>query len=91
MLFLRSTDFLRLSGETGRASRPCSRKALVSDSAQLRQIAQERRTVQGIGRFLLMSIDPLTGVIVVSLVVALLCHLWPPPPDDHNGPGETAP
>jgi hypothetical protein len=38
-----------------------------------------------------MSIDPLTGVIAVSLVVALLCHLWPPPPDDHNGPGETAP
>jgi hypothetical protein len=38
-----------------------------------------------------MNIDALTGVIVVSLVVALLCHLWPPPPDDNNGPGETAP
>jgi hypothetical protein len=38
-----------------------------------------------------MSIDPLTGVIAVSLAVALLCHLWPPPPDDNNGPGETAP
>jgi hypothetical protein len=37
-----------------------------------------------------MSIDPLTGVIAVSVVVLLLCHLWPPP-DDHTGPGENAP
>jgi hypothetical protein len=37
-----------------------------------------------------MSIDPLTGVIAVSVVVALLCHLWPPP-DDHTGSGENAP
>jgi hypothetical protein len=38
-----------------------------------------------------MSIDPMTGVIAVSLVAALLLYLWPPPPDDHAGPGETAP
>jgi hypothetical protein len=38
-----------------------------------------------------MTIDPMTGVIAVSLVVALLFYLWPPPPDDHAGPGETAP
>jgi hypothetical protein len=37
-----------------------------------------------------MSIDPLTGVIAASVVVALLCHLWPPP-DDHTGAGENAP
>jgi hypothetical protein len=61
------------------------------DSRNLRQIAGERRTRYGIARFTPMSIDPLTGVIAVSLMVALLCHLWPPPPDDHNGPGETAP
>jgi hypothetical protein len=45
----------------------------------------------GIGRFPWMTIDPMTGVIAVSLVVALLFYLWPPPPDDHAGPGETAP
>ncbi len=56
-----------------------------------RQTVREHRTLQGIARFLVMSIDPLTGVIALSLVVALLCHLWPRPPDDHNGPGETAP
>jgi len=41
-----------------------------------------------------MNIDPLTGVIAVSLVVmmaALLCYS-PPPPDVHNiGPGGDAP
>jgi hypothetical protein len=37
-----------------------------------------------------MTIDPMTGVIAVSLV-ALVFYLWPPPPDDHAGPGETAP
>jgi hypothetical protein len=57
----------------------------------LRHIDGERRTAGTVARFFLMSIDPMTGVIAVSLVVALLCHLWPPPPDDHNGPGETAP
>lgn len=34
-------------------------------------------------------IDPLTGVIAVSLVVALLCMLLPPP-EDHTGSGENA-
>jgi hypothetical protein len=38
-----------------------------------------------------MAIDPMTGVIAVSLVVALLFYLWPPPPDDSAGSGETAP
>lgn len=39
-----------------------------------------------------MSIDPLTGVIAVSLIVALLFYVWPPPDDDNGkGPGETAP
>jgi hypothetical protein len=39
-----------------------------------------------------MSVDPLTGVIAVSLIVALLFYFWPPPDDDNGkGPGETAP
>jgi len=47
-------------------------------------------TISGIARFFLMSIDALTGVIAVSLVVALICHLCPPP-DDDSGPGGNAP
>jgi hypothetical protein len=57
-------------------------------SAANRGNAEPPRRIE---RFALMNIDPLTGLIAVSLAVALLCHLWPPPPDDHNGPGETAP
>jgi hypothetical protein len=60
-------------------------------ACHVRGKSRERRTLKRIARFVPMSIDPLTGVIAVSLVVALLCFLWPPPPDDYNGPGETAP
>src|SRR5262249_3197579 len=48
-----------------------------------------RGTINWITRFVLMSIDALTGVIAVSLVVALICHLCPPP-DDNSGPGGNA-
>jgi hypothetical protein len=51
---------------------------------------REFGTINGITRFVLMSIDALTGVIAVSLVVALICHLCPPP-DDNGGPGGNAP
>ena len=37
-----------------------------------------------------MSIDALAGVIAVSLVVVLFCHLCPPP-DGGSGPGGDAP
>jgi hypothetical protein len=47
-------------------------------------------TINRITRFVLMSIDALAGVIAVSLVVALICHLCPPP-DDNSGPGGNAP
>jgi hypothetical protein len=36
-----------------------------------------------------MTIEALTGVLAVSLVVALICHLCPPP-DGGSGPGGNA-
>ncbi len=47
-------------------------------------------TVDGVERLRRMTIDALTGVVAVSLVVVLICHLWPPP-DDNSGPGGNAP
>jgi hypothetical protein len=49
-----------------------------------------RGTVPSTERLELMTIDALTGVVAVSVVVALIYHLWPPP-DDSNGPGGNAP
>ncbi len=47
-------------------------------------------TAPSAGRFYSMTIEALTGVVAVSVVVALMCHLWPPP-DDSSGPGGNAP
>jgi hypothetical protein len=63
---------------------------LGSATALLRQRGWAFGTINWITRFVLMSIDALTGVIAVSLVVALICHLCPPP-DDNSGPGGNAP
>jgi hypothetical protein len=43
-------------------------------------------TVHRIERLDRMTIDALTGVVAVSLVVALVCHLWRPP-ENGSGPG----
>jgi hypothetical protein len=33
----------------------------------------------------------MTAFIAVAVVVALLCYVWPQPPEDGTGPGEDAP
>ena len=52
----------------------------------------EFRTVHGVARFHLMGIEPLTGVIAVSLVVmVVLAWCSHPPPDVYSGPGCNGP
>jgi hypothetical protein len=52
----------------------------------------EFRTVHGVARFYLMGIEPLTGIIAVSLVVmVVLAWCSHPPPDVYSGPGCNGP
>jgi hypothetical protein len=67
----------------------------LTDAPECHSSASSRRTlrpgtVDGVKRLERMTIDALTGVVAVSLVVALICHLWPPP-DDNGGPGGNGP
>jgi len=74
------------TGKSRCAARRSTKHVLDGASDRARKFG----TVNRITRFLLMSIDALAGVIAVSLVVVLICHLCPPP-DDNSGPGGNAP